>query len=372
MISDEFINPLPSKHYEQRFQPRKEDIRGVYFRDQTAIIHSRPFRRLKHKAQVFYSPNNDHVCTRIEHASHVASIAATIAKGLGLNKEMAYAIGLAHDLGHAPFGHIGEIVLNEKTSDIGGFFHEIFGLRVVDKLGNRGESLNLSYGVRDGIICHCGESPDKSLKPRGSMIDLNTINDKNNLPCSYEGCIARMADRIAYLGRDLEDALYGGYIGRTDIPAIIENELGKTNGEIIDTLVIDVIKTSQKEGEISLSQDKYQVLMELQDFSIKKIYNHDAIKRYEQYCRPIIERLFDHLGEIHSRWGWVIENYINSPIPLDKRYGGYLEKMKQLYEDEKASPKEIVRDYIAGMTDGYALKCMKEISFPEELCFDKR
>ena len=135
-----FKNPLQEEQYKQRLHDRDEDVRGEYFRDQTAIIHSMPYRRLKHKTQVYFSPNNDHICTRIEHALHVATIAATISKGLGFNTDMAYAIGLGHDLGHAPFGHAGETVLNSKCKDIGGFIHEIHGLRVVDVLGSRGVS----------------------------------------------------------------------------------------------------------------------------------------------------------------------------------------------------------------------------------------
>ncbi|MBW2560180.1 MAG: HD domain-containing protein [Deltaproteobacteria bacterium] len=163
---DNFKNPLREEEYRERSRPRKEDVRGPFLRDIKAIIHSPPFRRLKHKAQAFFAPNNDHICTRIEHALHVATVALTIARGLGLNQEMACAIGLAHDLGHAPFGHAGEEALNEKTKEVGGFIHEINGLRVVDNVSNEGRGLNLSYGVRDGIICHCGETLDHDLQPR--------------------------------------------------------------------------------------------------------------------------------------------------------------------------------------------------------------
>ena len=185
-----FQNPLTEDEYTVRLQPREEDVRGPYFRDQTAIIHSLPYRRLKHKTQVYFSPRNDHVCTRVVHSQHVATIAATIARGLGLNTELAYAIGLGHDLGHAPFGHAGETSLNSKCRDIGGFIHEIQGLRVVDVLGNRGNSLNLTYAVRDGIICHCGEAPDKKLSPRKDRLPLENISKRDKLPCSWEGCAA--------------------------------------------------------------------------------------------------------------------------------------------------------------------------------------
>jgi dGTPase len=372
MMSDEpFKNPLNEDEYSKRLLSRKEDVRGPYFRDQTEIIHSLPFRRLKHKAQVFFSPNNDHVCTRIEHALHVATIAATIAKGLNLNETMVYAIGLAHDLGHAPFGHAGESVLNQKSKDIGRFIHEIHSLRVVDKLGNRGRSLNLTYGVRDGIVCHCGEKLDQQIYPRNDKLDLAKIKDKTILPSSYEGCVARIADRIAYLGRDLDDAIYGHFINKEEVPQKILTELGGTNAKIIDCLVLDVITTSKKKGIVALSDEKYEVLLELHKFSEDHIYNHAAIKRYKLYCERIIETLFDYLINIYNTYNSRLEEYRKSPVQLDVRFGSYLRHMKSLYDNEKTPAKSIVRDYIAGMTDSYALKCMREISLPEELNFDK-
>jgi dGTPase len=366
-----FVNPLTANDYKERIVPREEDIRGAFFRDQTAILHSLPFRRMKHKAQVFFSPNNDHVCTRIEHALHVATIAETIARALGLNGEMTYAIGLGHDLGHAPFGHAGESVLAERTKDIGGFIHEIHGLRVADVLGNHGVGLNLTYGVRDGIVCHCGEDPDQEVDPCKEKKDLSTIKKRNVRPCSYEGCVARMSDRIAYLGRDLEDAVYGGFIKEADTPVTVRKELGTSNGEIIDTLVVDVITTSKKTGKISLSAERYAVLMELYRFSAERIYKHPAIERYKFYCERIIERLFDYLMELMGVQGWDQELYTKSPVPLDCRFGRFLMGMEQVYREGTGSNMVVVRDYIAGMTDGYALRSMREISLPDELNFDK-
>jgi dGTPase len=367
-----FTNPLTQRKYSERIEKRKEDIRGPYFRDLTAIVHSLPYRRLKHKAQVYFSPNNDHVCTRIEHAQHVATIAATIARGLKLNVDMAFAIGLGHDLGHAPFGHAGERALDQKCHDIGGFMHEIHGLRVVDVLGNRGNSLNLTYAVRDGIICHCGEAPDRTLRPRRDHIVLERIRNRNKLPCSWEGCAARIADRIAYLGRDLEDSIDGGFIARENIPRKIEKELGSTNGEIIDALVIDVIGTSKKKGEICFSDEKYAVLMELYTFSSENIYKHERLLRYKQYCERIIYEIFDYLIGIYDKWNSNYEAYRSSDgPPIDKRFGSYLERMEAIYKKERAGAKTIVRDYVSGMTDDYALRCMKEISIPEDLSFDR-
>lgn len=367
----QFNNPLASQEYLERIDRRDEDVRGPYFRDQTAIIHSMPFRRLKHKAQVFFSPKNDHICTRIEHALHVATISATIARCLELNIDMAYAIGLGHDLGHAPFGHPGERALNLKCEDIGGFIHETHGLRVVDVTGNRGVGLNLTYGVRDGIICHSGEAPDRNLVPRAEKIALQEIKGKNTMPSSWEGCVMRIADRIAYLGRDLEDSIDGGFVKREEVPKEVEKELGESNGEIIDTLVIDVIQTSQKEGVICLSGEKFEVMMGLYNFSVKKIYQHSKITRYQEFCKRIINELFDYLVGLYDKWNSDFSAYYRSPGPLDKRFGRYLFKMRKIYAAEKVGAKAITRDYIAGMTDDYALRCMQEISLPEELSFDR-
>jgi len=367
----EFKNPLAPQEYIKRRKHRKKDVRPSFFRDQTAIIHSMPYRRLKHKTQVFFSPNNDHICTRIEHALHVATISATIARALNLDTDMAYAIGLGHDLGHAPFGHDGENTLRKQCEDIGGFLHEIHGLRVVDVLGTRGLGLNLTFGVRDGIICHCGEALDQELEPRGDKIDLLKINNKDTIPSSWEGCVVRLADKVAYLGRDLEDAIDGGFVKRREVPVSVEKQLGKTNGEIIDTLVIDIIKTSKRKRKICLSKEKFELMKELYDFSVKKIYQHKKIARYQSFCIRIINELFDYLVKLYDKWDGNISKYEKSPGPLDRRFGRYLSQMKEIYNEEEAGPKAIVRDYVAGMTDNYAIRCMKEITIPEELSFDR-
>lgn len=238
-------------------------------------------------------------------------------------------------------------------------------------LGNRGVGLNLTYGVRDGIICHCGEAPDQQLEPRANKITLKEIKGKNTIPNSWEGCVMRIADRIAYLGRDLEDSIDGGFVKRKEIPREVEKELGESNGEIIDTLVIDVIEASQKEGVICLSDEKFEVMMQLYDLSAAKIYKHDKIMRYQEFCQRIINALFDYLVELYDKWNSDFKAYFRSPGPLDRRFGRYLSLMQEIYVTEKAGAKAIARDYIAGMTDDYAIRCMKEISLPEELSFDR-
>lgn len=367
-------NPLLQKDYTDRKDPKEYPIRGDYFRDQTAIIHSMPFRRLKHKTQVFFSPENDHVCTRIEHVLHVATIAATICKGLNnkgwsLNPEMAYAIGLGHDIGHSPFGHAGETVLNRKLKADFQFIHEVHSLRVVDKLCNHGLGLNLTYGVRDGMVNHNGEVLLQSLKPTITKNILEEIHDRSSLPSSFEGCVVRFADKIAYLGRDIEDALIADFITLSQIPEKIRDEIGSSNGEIINNLIIDIIRTSENLDEIKLSDEMFDKVSILQSFNYKYIYGHPIISKYKDMGENILEELFDYLLDLYSNKGIVLENYANSYSELENHFGRYIDNYKNVYEAEGLIPKRIVCDFIAGMTDGYALNAYKQIKIPKPIKF---
>lgn len=363
-------NPLPQDLYRQRLRPRQEDIRGPYFRDQTAIIHSMPFRRLKHKTQVFFSPENDHVCTRMEHTLHVATISAAICRALGLDADLAQAIALGHDLGHAPFGHRGEEVLNDLLAEQGGFVHELYALRVVDKLANDGAGLNLTYGVRDGIVCHCGEMYEREITPRGDWMDLDGMKSLGAYPATYEGCVVRMSDKISYLGRDIEDALRAGLIDDDQIPRRILENLGRKNGEIIDTLVSDVIAQSKLKGRISFSDECHELMRELYDFNMAHIYRSKPLVEYGEFCGKILSTLFSELCRIQRRFGCDYDQYDNSPVPLYRRFGRHLFKLEPVYSREKATPEIIAGDYLAGMSDDYALKCIQEVFLPEPLPFD--
>ncbi|TCL68490.1 dGTPase [Hydrogenispora ethanolica] len=366
-------NPLPREVYLKRTHLRQPDVRGDYFRDQTAIIHSMPFRRLKHKTQVFFAPENDHVCTRIEHVMHVATIAATICKGLNssgwnLDAELAYATGLGHDLGHAPFGHSGEEILNQKLQGIASFIHEVNGYRVVEHLANGGRGLNLTYGVKDGIINHNGEQFEQYLRPVPHENRLEAMRDRNSLPSSYEGCIVRFADKIAYLGRDIEDAKIAGFIRTADIPEQILKELGTTNGEIINSLVIDVIESSRRQGAICFSDEKFEVVERLIEFNRKYIYNHPKIEAYKVFGQRIIAALFDYLMESYRKYGRDYPKY-SEGSKLERAFGKHLEEMDQFYQRTGAPPELMVTDYVAGMTDLYALECMKQITLPAPIQF---
>lgn len=366
-------NPFNSSVYLQRTTERKTDVRGDFFRDQTAIIHSMPFRRLKHKTQVFYAPENDHVCTRIEHVLHVATIAATICKGLNskgwkLDMDMAYAIGLGHDLGHAPFGHTGEAALNKILGGNNAFVHEVNSYRVVEYLANNGNGLNLTFGVKDGIICHNGEKFEQFLKPSPKINKLDEIKTRSFHSNSYEGCIMRFSDKIAYLGRDIEDAIKAGFIELKDVPQKVQNELGSSNGEIINKFIIDIIENSKDSDLIGLSDEKFELMKELKTFNYKFIYDNEKLYEYNKYCLKIINSIFDYLSELYIKNKTDYQKYSNN-LKIDVSFGSFIEKMESFYLKTNSDYKQIITDYISGMTDLFALDCMKQITMPKPLIF---
>lgn len=367
------FNILTEEQLTARATSRDEDVRGPYFRDQTAIIHSTPFRRLKHKTQFLFAPENDHICTRIEHVLHVATIAGTICRGLAsagweLDGELAYAGGLGHDLGHAPFGHSGERGLRKKVGD---FRHESHSLRVVDRLTADGRGLNLTYGVRDAILCHNGEIFEQYLEPDGRYADPEEkAKAGDSTPAAWESCAVRFADKIAYLGRDVEDALRAKLIRPEDLPADISRELGQTNGQIINTLVLDLIENSANAGKMGFSDARFDLISKLKNYNYEKIYYHPRLVRYQQYCGKIIDLLFSHFLDGLHEAGRIPEAWKAQPLSCDRAFGEYLECMANLYDEENASYTRIVCDYVAGMTDNYALKCNQQLTQPEPIEFD--
>ncbi len=274
------VNALPDTNLQERRTPRKADVRGEYYRDTTAIIHSSAFRRLKHKTQVFFSPSNDHICTRMEHVLHVASIASAICRGLGLDNELAWAIGMGHDLGHTPFGHVGERILAGfmEADGAGHFEHEVNSLRVVDFLADKGRGLNLTYAVRDGIVTHCGESFIQSLRPQAVIKDFSGITTRNGLvPSTWEAAVVRFSDSIAYLGRDFEDAVRLSIVTKDMLPERVVRILGNTNGHIIDTLVTNIIETSDDVQGISFSDEVFSAVEEMKAFNYEYIYKSPVL-----------------------------------------------------------------------------------------------
>lgn len=358
-----FSSPLSRDELIARKQPRDNDVRGAFFRDTTAIIHSNPFRRLKHKTQVFFTPENDHICTRIEHVMHVASVAATICRALNLDADLAWAIGLGHDLGHTPFGHVGEKIIEEIQGT--SFAHELYSLRVVDKLINHGRGLNLTYAVRDGIINHCGERFEQAIVPDFELKELGSIEARDRYPSTWEGCVVRMSDKIAYLGRDFEDAVKLRMLSRDSLPTEVTRVLGASNGEIIDTMVMDLIQSSLKSGSIGFSEPVYEALLSFKEFNYRRIYKHDLLAEYYVYFRRILFALFDYLLGLYERFGVEAEAYLAEGNTLSARFGEYLVKMNGLYGEEEAEGRTRVIDYLAGMTDDFALASISEIMVPK-------
>lgn len=354
----------------ERERPREEDIRGSYYRDTTAIIHSSPFRRLKHKTQVFYAPSNDHICTRMEHVLHVASIASTICRPLGLDTELAWAIGMGHDLGHTPFGHTGEKIISSLSVERGlpPFEHEINSLRAVDFLSNNGNGLNLTYAVRDGIVSHNGESLNKRIIPTFKKKDMKSLASRSGLiPATYEGVVVRFSDTIAYLGRDFEDASRLGIVNSDDLPEIVKNRLGTTNSKIITALVNDLIQGADEEKGIGFSDYVFEAVESFSEFNYQKIYRSKIMNGYTEYFSRLINLIIDYLEKLYSSFGLEEEGYLEERNMLAAGFYSHMKEMYPVYMEKEGSDKRMIMDYVAGMTDNFCLDCANEILKPEHL-----
>ena len=362
-----------SKNSKGRKKELKPDnYRTEFQRDTHRIIYSQSFRRLRHKTQVFFLPKNDHICTRMEHVFYVASASRTVARHLQLNEDLAEAIGLGHDIGHSPFGHHGEDVLKKicknNKLDIS-FQHEINGLRVVDKLakldGESKSGLNLTYEVRDGIISHCGEDFKSNLifpeKKNKKLEHIKKLKDAL-MPVTLEGCLVRFVDKIAYAGRDIEDAIKAGLIKKNDIPKDIINELGNNNGTRIGRLLEDLIDTSKKhENKIGLSQTKFYALKELITFNYKNIYEHEKIQKFKPQAERALKMIFEYLLEEITKTNR-FKNDSSLNIPVVYLFKNFVKKRK--YSDSEKN-EIIVLDFISGMTDNYVLKSINELFVPK-------
>ena len=354
----------------ERERPREEDIRGSYYRDTTAIIHSSPFRRLKHKTQVFYAPSNDHICTRMEHVLHVASIASTICRPLGLDTELAWAIGMGHDLGHTPFGHTGERIISSLSVERGlpPFEHEINSLRAVDFLSNTGSGLNLTYAVSDGIVSHNGESLNKRIIPTFKKKDMKSLASRSGLiPATYEGVVVRFSDTIAYLGRDFEDASRLGIVNSDDLPEIVKNRLGTTNSKIITALVNDLIQGADEEKGIGFSDYVFEAVESFSEFNYQNIYRSKIMNGYTEYFSRLINLIIDYLEKLYSSFGLEEEGYLEERNMLAAGFYSHMKEMYPVYMEKEGSDRRMIMDYVAGMTDNFCLDCANEILKPEHL-----
>ena len=370
---------------------RNNDIRDEFERDYTRIIHSNSYRRLKHKTQVFFSPENDHICTRIEHVTHVESISYTIANYLGLNTDLTKAISVSHDLGHSPFGHAGEKILSEiSTRDLGiSFWHEKNGLDFVDFIelledDNRfKQNLNLTYAVRDGIISHCGEIDENSIKPRDEFIDLSEYVRPNQFaPYTWEACVVKVSDKISYIGRDIEDAITLGILDNhlEDLYNLLNyNSSDKkiNNTIIINYLVSDLCKNSSPEKGLCFSDEAYVLMNKIKQFNYKNIYLSDRLKPSIRYFNIVINEIYNTLKntfdgintlkklESLSKYCPKLFNsfssFMHSYYDLGDRenlklYSNVIFKL----ENENDFYKCLLY-YISGMTDNFAIEVYNEI-----------
>ncbi len=297
--------------------PRADDVRTCYQRDTDKIVHSKAFRRLMHKTQVFLRPEGDHYRTRMTHTLEVARIARTITCALGLNENLSEAIAMGHDLGHTPFGHAGEAALTEVMGKP--FRHNEQSLRVVDVLEKDGAGLNLTYEVRMGIVGHTGPV----------------------LPETLEGQVVRRSDQIAYVNHDIDDAIRAGILTNDDIPQSISDVLGHTHKERINTLVCDAIATSREAGAVVLSPQVDRALKDLRAFMFEKVYRNPKAKGQENKAKDMLKRLYTY--------------YYDHPEALPEDF------QPQLSFD---GMERTVCDYIAGMTDNYAVDKYTEIFIP--------
>lgn len=391
---------------------RGNDIRSEFERDYTRLLHCQAYRRLKHKTQVFFAPHNDHICTRMEHVQHVASVACTVAKYLGLNVQLTQAIATGHDIGHAPFGHHGEDCLNDLLLQKEGlnapkkFWHErnsLFFADYIETLPNPDgvqQNLDLTYAVRDGLVCHCGEIDQQGIKPRPDNLDLYAIKRPGLIqPYTWEGCVVKVADKIAYLGRDIEDARAYHILDMSayrELREIVGSTLGFEgkgkkafrSGKAVNTtvlindLIVDMCEQSSPEKGLCFSEEYFKFIIALKRFSFSKIYKHWRLVEFQHYAKIVIEtiyrtlmrtqvyaangrvstalRLFPKLCVEFENWLVKYSNY--EPMFQKDRKKIYRYDTKSVFDIKNdESFQKCVIEFISGMTDQYAIEIYEEI-----------
>ena len=316
------LSPFATLSVNSRGRDREEpqcDIRPVFQRDRDRILHCKSFRRLKHKTQVFLSPKGDHYRTRLTHTLEVSQNARTIAKALRLNEDLVEAIALGHDLGHTPFGHAGERILNKLCDE--GYRHNEQSVRIVEKLEKDGKGLNLTWEVRDGILNH-----------QTSM-----------MPHTLEGKIVRLSDKIAYINHDIDDAIRAKVMNEEDIPLEIRKVLGMTTKERLNTLIHNIIMNSMGKNDIVMSEEIGGAMQDLRKFMFQKVYTNPAAKGEEAKAERLLCELYAH-------------------------YMGHIEILPEQYQrmhSEGEKKERVVCDYISGMTDQYAVEKYREFFLPK-------
>lgn len=324
----EYLSPYASLSSKTLGRDRPEEpcsIRPAYQRDRDRILHCKAFRRLKRKTQVFLSPEGDHYRTRLTHTLEVSQIARTIARALNMNEDLTEAIALGHDLGHTPFGHAGEAILNQICPH--GFAHYKHSVRVVERLEKKGEGLNLTIEVRDGILNH---------RTSGN-------------PFTLEGKIVRLSDKIAYINHDIDDAIRAGILRDEDLPYEYIQVLGNTVRKRLDTLIQDIISNSYQTSEIVMSADVEKAMKGLRMFMFEKVYQDEVSKSQDGKAQDLIVLLYEHYRK-----------------HLDELPSEFLRMIRQ-----GESQEQVICDYIAGMTDGYAIALFEDLFIPKAWKIDK-
>lgn len=383
---------------------RNNDIRTEFERDYTRVLHCEAFRRLKHKTQVFFAPRNDHICTRMEHVFHVASVASTIAKHLGLNEQLAAAIALGHDIGHAPFGHFGEDCLNSLLRQKQGenapkrFWHERNSLFFADYIetlqdpDGHARNLDLTYAVRDGIVCHCGEVDESGIRPRSQAIPLYDIKKAGSVqPYTWEGCVVKLSDKIAYLGRDIEDARryhildMGAYRQLREIVGecfgFSATKTGKTVNTtvLINDLIVDLCQQSSPEAGLVFSPAYFKFMKKLKSFNFANIYNHWRLQEFEHYATVIIHTIYRLLCQTQpfvpsQKVGFCLKQYPllsatfedwlvkYTSYNLEKRANIKFDSIQPVFDlSQPDSFNKCIIEFISGMTDQFAITIHEEI-----------
>ncbi len=344
-----------------RLQAYQSDIRPNYFRDIDRIIHSLSYTRYIDKTQVFSINDNDNIQKRIIHVQLVSKIAKTIGRALSLNEDLIEAIALGHDIGHVPFGHVGESILNKISleNNEGYFMHNIQSVRTFMNIENNGRGSNLTLQVLDGIMCHNGEFVINKYYPKAKTKEIfleeyHTCYQDANVakklvPMTLEGCVVRISDIIGYIGRDIEDAFMLGVLKKEIIPKEITDVLGKSNKEIINTVILDIITKSLNKPYIKMSNKVAQAIIALKKFNYANIYNNANTKEQIEYYKLMFQTVFDYNKKV------LLDNNKKEAI-----YKVFLDTMTNEYI-ENTSINRIVIDFIAGMTDDYLISSFNHI-----------
>lgn len=362
-IKNSFLSPYACKDSDAyRFRDvNKDDIRTPFFRDIDKIVYSLSYTRYMDKTQVFSFKDNDNISKRMTHVQMVSKIARTIGRALCLNEDLIEAAALGHDLGHVPFGHEGERILNEISlrNNEGNFNHNIQSVRILKDIENNGKGSNITLQVLDAIMCHNGELPLKMYKPKSKSpeIFLKEYEDtyknqsliKKLIPMTMEGCVVRISDIIGYIGRDIEDAIRMNIIKEEDIPNDIKKVLGCSNNVIIDTIIKDLVNNSIGKDYLCMSDNIFNAIVKLKQFNFDYIYSKVNSKETIKYYEKVFNTVFDScLDDVRNN------------RTTEKIFTVYLNNMSSEYIDNTTSERKVI-DYIAGMTDDFIINEFKEI-----------